>query len=381
MSNTPLAKRQSGTGYLIDILNGRREGWGYDVLRSALAVLAGVYCLGLEGYLWLERVHLRKRSLLPVPVVSVGNLSVGGTGKTPFVQYLCREFAEQGWRAAVLSRGHGSEHGQNVLVVSDGNGNLLADAKQSGDEACLLAESLPGSMVVIGKDRRIAGKLAIERFAPDLIVLDDGFQYWQLERDLDIVLLDGAEPFANGHTLPRGLLREPKSHLNRAQIVVVTRADAAGQTQRATLREMISELSPKALVFFATHESDGWEALNDLAVGKAPENAFCFCGVARPDSFVKSVKSETVSLAGEPLTFDDHERYGEAVLRKVLVAAKESRASSIVTTQKDAVKIDCERLPLPAFALRTRVVVDDGQLLISSIRRYVTGSKPWAQAT
>ena len=159
-------------------------------------------------------------------IISVGNLSTGGTGKTPVVQWLAKSFADEGVKAAIVARGYGGEYSGRGAIVSDGE-KILLTSQQSGDEAFLHARSLRSTPVVIGRDRVAATRMAIEKFAPEIVLLDDGFQYWSLARDFDLVLLDARRPFGNGKLLPSGRLREPQSALRRASGVLLTRADAA----------------------------------------------------------------------------------------------------------------------------------------------------------
>lgn len=178
-------------------------------LRTGAAVLAGLYGLGARGRrTFYDRGWVRPKHL-PCPVLSIGNLVAGGTGKTPLTAFLAQHLRAAGCRVAILSRGYGGR-ASGINVVSDGQ-RIFLKPPQAGDEACLLAQKLPGIPVVTGADRFQAGLQAWERFHPDLFLLDDGFQHFQLYRDLDVVLLDAARPFGNGRLLPRGPLREPIS--------------------------------------------------------------------------------------------------------------------------------------------------------------------------
>ena len=168
---------------------------------------------------------------LPLPVISVGNITMGGTGKTPTVILIARELMARGKRVAVLTRGYGGSLEGETRIVSDGEKLFLSPA-EAGDEPCLLASSLPGLMVVMGSDRYRAGCLALKELSPDCFILDDGFQHQRLGRDLDILLLDGTAPFNNGWTLPAGFLREPISAVSRADLVILTRCTEADITAR-----------------------------------------------------------------------------------------------------------------------------------------------------
>jgi tetraacyldisaccharide 4'-kinase len=208
--------------YLEKLILGENRGPISWLIRALLWPLSLVYRIGLRAYLSIYGIGLRKRCRLKAPVISVGNLTFGGTGKTPAVQTLCRMLAEQGKRVVVLSRGHGGS-ARGVIVVSDGE-RMLSDSSEAGDEPVMLARMLPGVPVIVGKDRRDSGRLACERFGPDVIVLDDGLQYWQLHRDLDIVVLDARKPWGSGFVMPMGDLREPASGLRRKRLYSDARA-------------------------------------------------------------------------------------------------------------------------------------------------------------
>ncbi|MBC8135678.1 MAG: tetraacyldisaccharide 4'-kinase, partial [Fibrella sp.] len=233
--------RHNETWVVDGVLHGGDSGVGAVLLRAVLTPLAWLHQFGLEAYLTPFRLGLRKRYRLPVPVVSIGNLSSGGTGKTPATAFVAGCLREAGKRVVILSRGHGglAERGKDPVIVSEGDGKHLSPVV-AGDEPVLLAGLLPDVPIIVCRDRRKSGQLAVERFAPEVILLDDGLQYWQLHRDLDIVLLDARRPFDNGFVLPRGLLREPPSHLSRAGLVILTRADRV--TDRQTLQKTVARV-------------------------------------------------------------------------------------------------------------------------------------------
>ncbi len=209
--------------YFRELWEGKRCRAGDKLLVALLIPCAFLYgvVLRLRAYFYARRILAAHR--LAAPVVSVGNLSVGGTGKTPMAMYLARLFIERGKRVALLSRGYGGAGGDAVRVVSDGSRLLLSPA-EAGDEPVLLARSVPGLIVVTGSDRYRAGLEAFERFQPDIFLLDDGYQHLRLKRDINILLLDAVRPFGNGWTLPAGLLREPLSAVRRADFIVWTRS-------------------------------------------------------------------------------------------------------------------------------------------------------------
>jgi len=355
-----LHDRHSGLeSYLLAVARGR-PGLVPTLLRGLLSAMAPAYCIGLELFLLPYRLGIRKRHRLPCPVLCIGNLTTGGTGKTPMTQAVCRLLRAAGKRVVVLSRGYGGQNEYGCAIVSDGE-RLLLTAKESGDEAYLLASTLPGIPVAVGKDRRVTGRLAWERFHPDVIVLDDGMQFWQLHRDLDIVLLNACEPFDNGWTFPRGLLREPPSHLRRAGIVVLTNAQRAGTEQVATVQKQVAKLAPGVPVFTADLAPTGLRAL----AGK----------IEYPLAWLQGQKVAALSALGNPAAFEamletlganlltrfrfrDHKQITDEELKRACDEAKADHVETVITTEKDAVKLNHEAVSLPLLALQVEMQIE-----------------------
>ncbi len=366
-------------GALVEgVLHGRDRSLGASLLRGLLTPLAWLHRIGLEAYLLPYRTGLRRRCRLlaadgrPVPVISIGNLSSGGTGKTPMAALVAKRLQSEGRRVVVLSRGYRGEGSGAPRVVSDGE-RVLLGPEAAGDEPALLARLLPGVPVVVGKDRRESGRLALERFAPGVIVLDDALQFWQLHRDLDIVLLDARRPFDNGHVLPRGLLREPPSHLARAGIVVLTRADRVPQEALEATRARVAVLARRADVFTARHAPITWVRARDNAV--EPKDAlegrdvFAFAGIADAGSFVATVEA----LGARTLQMrdlGDHHVYTGADV----AALSAARCDAAVTTEKDLVKVaplwPHDQAP-PLYALRIGMQLDDPPRFLERLREAV----------
>lgn len=274
---------------------------------------------------------------LRCPVISVGNLSVGGTGKTPMVIHLAGLMAGWGLKPAVLSRGYRGGSGKKVNVVSDGR-SILSGPGDGGDEPLLIAGRLPAVPVLTGPRRSVTGEYALSHFGIDIVILDDGFQHRSLQRNLDIVLLDGRLPLGNGRLIPRGPLREPFSSLKRADLIVLTRAVTGEKTP---FESRLAEELPSIPVFKSCHSprrlTEGREnsrPLSDLAGRKI----YAFAGVARPDSFRESIESLQGTIVGFRV-FPDHHRYRSEDLAELEKEARSLGADLVLTTEKDGVKL------------------------------------------
>ena len=339
--------------FVADVLHSGDTGLGASVVRGLLAPLALLHQIGLALYLLPYRTGLRQRFRLPVPVIAIGNLSSGGTGKTPMTVLVTSSLQAQGKKVVVLSRGHGGAHeaGRVPRVVSDGI-RILLSPQEAGDEPVLLAQRLSGVPIVVCRDRRKSGRFAVDTFAPDVLVCDDALQYWQLHRDLDIVLLDAQSPFDNGYVLPRGLLREPPAHLARAGIIVLTRADRVNADDLAKTVADVQHFTP-APIFTAIHAPLGWVRAGDTAV--LPLSAFAgkrvaaFSGIADANAFVQSVRQTGAEITYSD-DFGDHHAYAPEEITRLATAP----THVVVTTEKDLVKV----APLwpanapPLYALR-----------------------------
>ena len=372
--------------YLLEVIDADepRRGILPTSIRGGLSLLSNLYDVGLNGYLGLETAGLRRRERLPVPVLSIGNLTVGGTGKTPMAQYICRELVSRGHRLALLSRGHGGKK-LPVQVVSDGEGIVLVGPDDAGDEPVLLAQSLPSVPVFVGKDRRITGREALRRHGLDAIVLDDGLQYWQLIRDLDVVLLDSSCPFDNGRTLPRGLLREPVEHLNRAGIAVFTRSESLKDSDRERLQEIVRQHAPEAAVFFARHSPTHLIRLGFEDKTQVPVDALrgvpvlALSGIAQPEAFRRSLQDEAGCRVVHAVDWVDHHKIVPDDVAHAAALAQSSGAEAIVMTEKDAVKWEaCVRTlktspTIPVYALSISMQIDRPEKFMDTLTTRLFG--------
>jgi tetraacyldisaccharide 4'-kinase len=292
---------------------------------------------------------------LPHPVISVGNLTMGGTGKTPFVAYLARRFAFEGKHPAILSRGYG-RRSRGVVVVSEGNGPLVSP-EEGGDEPVALARQLPGVSIVVAR-RRVEAAAAAERLGADLYILDDGYQHLAIERDANLLLLDAGDPFGGGRFPPLGRLREPLSALARADAFVLTRVERNAPPAQALAT--LARANPDAPVFTARLKAAGLydETGASIEPGALTERSFvAVCGIARPANFAATL-AELGLFAEETLVFRDHHRYTAADAARIQRAADASGGSWVLTTEKDAVKLS-GRLRLPLLTVRLAVEVEE----------------------
>jgi tetraacyldisaccharide 4'-kinase len=327
---------------------GREEAHGAKLaVFGALVFLSLLYGIASSIGLWLRSV---RRTRFSVPVISVGNLVVGGTGKTPLVIYLARLLCDSGRSVAVVSRGYGRTS-RGTLAVSDGQ-RALVRWEQCGDEPYLTALLTKGVSVVVAARRAAGVRYAVDKMGADAILVDDGFQHVGLARDLDILTVDAAHPVGNGYLLPGGVLRENPLGVRRADLLVVTRVDGAGGAQ-AVERTLGALVPGTPIVETRMKPAELW----DVATGdpvKVHEikklGALALSSIANPDDFEATIERIGVRLVSR-LAFPDHHRYTEGDLALVGAAVREAGAEAIVTTEKDAVRLVGWRPPVRLVAL------------------------------
>lgn len=294
------------------------------IIKVFLLWLSFFYGLAVKAVSWGYKNNLIKSCTLPRKVISVGNITLGGAGKTPFVEFLVGVLKEKNIKSVILSRGYGAHN-------PDG----------ASDEVLLLRGSLAGVPVIVGRDRVASGLQALKDHAANVVVLDDGFQHWRLKRDLDIVLIDATQPFGNGELIPRGILREPLSSLRRAHVFVLTKTNWAKDTFK--LKQHLSKINPPCPIVEAIHEPIG---LSDLLDNNQPrplsllngKSACAFCGIADPKSFERILQDLGVEVA-RIFSFMDHHRYTQQDTAAIIQFCKASHLEWVVTTQKDAAKL------------------------------------------
>jgi tetraacyldisaccharide 4'-kinase len=345
--------------FYLSVITGRRRGPLAALLRAILWAGAAVYLVLHKGRRLLYAIGLRRAFRFPCPVISVGNITAGGTGKTPFVEYLARWFARKGFRTAILARGYGR--------IAGG----------ADDEDLFCEMELENVVRLTGRDRVASGRKALADYRARVLILDDGFQHYRVHRTLDIVTVDATNPFAGGKLLPRGLLREGPSALRRADLVVLTRTDQAPPEALEALRRQIGPAvetvhKPVQVRCLSNRKSYGVEWLRGRSV-------YAFCGVGNPESFRRTLESLGASVV-KFRAFEDHHAYTPADLRRLNAEAQEFMAEAAVTTEKDATKLRAEAFELPLAALRVEIEVTRNEDLLEERLLEVARYTPRATA-
>ncbi len=369
--------REKAELFLLAVVYGRFRGLGPNLLRFILKRLSRLYSFIMNVRLALFEHRIIRSNTLGCQIISIGNLTVGGTGKTPVVEVFARALQQNGRKVAILSRGYmkaerpWSEQLWNWLtfnpprqqpprVVSDGQ-RLLLDSEMGGDEPYMLASNLPDVCVLVDKDRVKSGRYAIQKLGCDTLVLDDGFQYLRLKHRIDIVLVDRTNPFDNGYVLPRGLLRESTRHLSRATFIFITKSLGDGSPE---LRQQIRALNDKAEIAECRHTPRHFQEVYsgerkplDFIAGR---KIAALSGIAAPRGFEDSL----TRLDGELVhrkRFIDHHRYTQQEILDAINAARDHGAELIVTTEKDAVRMPfVERRDVPLYFLRVEIELLSG---------------------
>jgi tetraacyldisaccharide 4'-kinase len=315
---------------------------------TALTPLSALYSLVVDRRSAFYERGVFKQHRVRVPVISVGNITVGGTGKTPLVEWIARALAAEGGRPCVVTRGY-RRNSKGRVVASNGI-DISATLHEAGDEAFMLAESLKGKAAVVCDADRVAGaNWAIENLQTDVIILDDGFQHRRIARDLDIVAIDATNPWGNGHLLPAGTLREPLAALSRADCFVITRADDA--VQAAALQNELRRLNGNVTIFTSvTNLSEMRDLATNVSAPLDPKShaIAAFCAIGNPESFFALLKREGFQLKYQR-AFRDHHRFNQSDLNRVEDAAQNAGAKLLVTTAKDAVKLRELKLEMPCY--------------------------------
>jgi tetraacyldisaccharide 4'-kinase len=341
----------------------------------ALTPLSGLYGVAMKARRALYQRGLFQVHRLGVPVVSVGNITTGGTGKTPLVEWIARTLARRQKRVCILTRGYARQHPGNRVVVSNGR-EIFSDAREAGDEPLLLAEKLKGEAAVIcDADRVAAARWAVENLNADLFILDDGFQHVRLARDMNIVAIDATNPWGNGRLLPAGNLRESPDQLARADCIVITRAEDVAQTE--ALQSEIRQLSKGCPVFLSRMRIDRLRRLgseiNQSSVStdelkSGPVAAFC--GVGNPESFFAQLRRAGFQLSYTK-AFRDHYVYRQTDLDRVIDESTVRGAHTLLTTAKDEVKLRSLKFEMPCYVVDVAIEIQDEDRLRTLIDKAI----------
>jgi tetraacyldisaccharide 4'-kinase len=299
------------------------------------------------------------RKNMGVPVISVGNLTVGGTGKTPIVLYLAKLLKQNDFKPAVISRGYRGKSRHRINVVSDGK-TILMDARYAGDEPLLLAESLPGIPIVTGAHRFYPCSFAVDNLGCDALILDDGFQHLSVTRDVDLVLFNAASPLGNNRVLPGGDMREPFSALARADAFMITGMREEYQFKIKQFYSHLRDTFPNTPIFTSQYKPLSCRKIGSalpISFSDLPNEVYGFCGIANPGRFLTTLKDCGFQITG--LTeFKDHQTYHPNLISKIARLAEASGARALITTEKDIVKIHSWTSPLPLYALTMSAEAD-----------------------
>lgn len=292
-----------------------------------------------------------KTQILDCKTISVGNITVGGTGKTPLVAFIAELLADNGEKVCVLTRGYGRDNSKRRVLVSDGE-TLFVNAKQSGDEPFELAEKLMGKSVIIADKKRFeAGKWAIENLGITTFILDDGFQHIQLKRDLDIVCIDATNPFGNYKLLPAGILRESLNSLQRSDVIVITRANLIKNSE--SIQNLIAEIKnySNSPIFVTSNK-----IIHNSQITN--QNYFAFCGLGNPNNFFDQLILDGFELQGTK-TFSDHYKYTQQDVLEIEQLARDCGVKHLLTTAKDGVKLRELEFSMPLEIVESKLIFED----------------------
>lgn len=345
--------------------------------------LSTAYRAITQARLAAYRSGIFRTSKLAAPVISVGNITTGGTGKTPLVEWICRTIAgavestglpdfKSRKGICILTRGYGKLNPDEQVLVSDGN-KILTDEGNAGDEPLLLAQNLLGIAAVISNpDRVAAGEWAIPNLGTEVFVLDDGFQHLRIARDLDVVTVDATNPFGGGELLPNGRLREPLSGLLRADCVVITRSDQVSDP--TAINDAVRKIVGNRPVFGSRMVTVGLRQVGGNHINASelldrPVGAFC--GVGNPASFLTHLRKDGFNISFSR-AFADHYKYSQTDVDSLTAQAQATGAQALITTAKDATKLDSLKISMPCYVLEIRIAVDEEERLAALIQSAIS---------
>ncbi len=337
-----------------------------------LIPLSGLYGVAMKARRALYRNGLFRVHRVGAPVISVGNITTGGTGKTPLVEWIARALAPQEKRVCIVTRGYGRQHASSRVLVSNGV-EIFSDAQEAGDEPLLLAEKLKGiAAVICDADRVAAARWAIEKLNSELFILDDGFQHMRVARDLNIVVVDATNPWGNGRLLPAGNLRESPAQLTRADCVVITRADDVAQTE--ALQSEIDQMSKGRPVFRSRMKIEGLRNLNgeveELSAELKSGPVTAFCGIGNPESFFAQLQRGGYQLC-HTRAFPDHHYYTQAEINTLVSQSAARGARALLTTAKDEIKLRALSLDMRCYIVDVAIEIAAQDELLRLIEKAI----------
>ena len=354
-------------GYFYRLATDRGRGFVAGFMRCILLQLSFLYGLTVMALLFICRLTARR---LPCKVISVGNITLGGTGKTSLVELIARYLRDSGHKAAIISRGYKRK-------MRDGEPGFIGYGTM-GDEPYMLSVNLKDVPVLVDPDRVRAANRAVREYGVDTVILDDGLQQWRIKKDLEIVTIDTTNPFGNRRLLPRGILRQPISSLAQAQVFVLTKTDLGARSD--WIKIILNRINPKGLVFESVHMPVGFYELSDSSDSEElldinilrGKRVTTICGIGDPASFDNLIRNLGINI-GLSFTFPDHYHYTRKDLENIIAQSRKKNIEILVTTQKDAIRINPQILQYksPAiFVLRIKLkIVNDEEGFYSRLRK------------
>jgi tetraacyldisaccharide 4'-kinase len=330
------------------LISGQKAGLGAGLLRLLLGVAAGGYSIAVRLRNFLYSKGWLKAHRADAAVISIGNITAGGTGKTPLVIWLCKEiisdskFQISNCQCAILTRGYKTRRASCVMRRAKNKHNTQYAIRNTEiDEPAILAESCPEVKVIVNPDRVAGAGEAVSKFGANTLIMDDGFQHRRLARDLDIVTIDATQPFGYGKMLPAGLLREPAASLKRADAVVITRCDQITKAELSQIEKTLQIINPDVIIARSIHAPAYVKSMDNKEISLEhlkDKKIFAFCGIGNPDAFLNTIKQLGANLVGSKV-YNDHHHYTDNCLADIYEQAEHLKVDLILTTQKDWTKI------------------------------------------
>lgn len=331
-----------------------------------------LYGAGIKARNFFYRKNFFQSFDLGVKTISIGNITVGGTGKTPMVAFIAEKLAEQGEKVCILTRGYGRDNPKERVLVTDGT-KILADARDAGDEPFELANKLLGKTIIIADANRAeAGKWAKAEFGITTFILDDGFQHLRVKRNLDIVLIDATNPFGNESLLPTGILREPLQNLKRADVIVITRANLVENVEK--IKNKIAQLNPTCQIFVSENKFTKLVKLKEFLTQSTTNpkskiqnlKSAAFCALGNPNNFFNQLRRENFNLITTK-SFPDHHIYTQIDVRNIEKEAIETGAEVLLTTAKDAVKLKHLKFNFACYVMENGLTFENESVFLNLI--------------